>query len=322
VSTVAPPTTRTPEPVRARPRRRRGRALRSRTAPHLFILPAVVLYVCFTLIPVGYALVTSFFAQRLTGGSVIGVKRTVYVGLENYHDVLTEGQLLSGVGRVLLYGVIAVPLTLGLALLFALLLDAPATRARGFGRTAVFVPYAVPGVVGALMWGFLYLPATSPFSYLTRGLGLGSLPFLDARGLYGAFANISIWGGVGFNMLVIFTALRSIPRELVEAARLDGAGEVQIALRIKVPLVTPALALTAIFGVLGALQLYGEPLTLKPLSTAIFDTWAPLLTIYRDAFVVDNLSGAAAASVVLALGTSAVTLVVLGLSRYLTRRNA
>lgn len=300
----------------------RVRRHRPRLAPYVLILPAVLLYLGFTVVPVGYTLVSSFFAQRLAGGSVLGIKKTVFVGLENYLDVLTDGNLPAGIGRVLLYGVIAVPVTLGLALLFALLLDVPAARARRFSRVAIFVPYAVPGVVGALMWGFMYLPATSPFSFLTRKIGLGSIPFLEPTGLYGALANISVWGGVGFNMLVIYTALRGISPELLEAARLDGADEVQIALRIKIPLVVPALVLTGIFGVLGALQLYGEPLTLKPLSTAITQTWAPLMTIYRDAFTLDNLPAAAAASVVIALGTSLVTLVVLGVARYVRRRNA
>lgn len=298
------------------PRRRRRRSL----APYLFSAPAMVLYLAFTVVPVLYALWMSFFAQRLVGGGVLGTKQTVFVWFENYVGVLQDAALVSGLGRLALYGIIAVPLTLGLALLFALLLDAPGTRLKRFTRTAIFVPYAVPGVVAALMWGFMYLPSTSPFSYVTRALGLGSIPFLEPHGLYGAFANIAIWGGVGFNMLIIYTSLQSIPNELIEAARLDGAGEVQIALRVKVPLVGPALLLTSIFGILGALQLYGEPLTLKPLTNSISETWAPLMTIYRDAFALDNLPAAAAASMVLAVGTAIVSLIVLGTVRAVARR--
>lgn len=289
-------------------------------APYLFSAPAMLLYLAFTVIPVVYAFGSSFFAQRLTGGGVLGVKKTVFVALENYRDVFRDASLVSGLGRLAIYGVIAVPLTLGLALLFALLLDAPGSRFRAFSRTTIFIPYAVPGVVAALMWGFMYLPATSPFSYVSRQLGFGSIPFLQPHGLFGALANISVWGGVGFNMLVIFTALQSIPGELIEAARLDGANEVQIALRVKVPLVGPALVLTSIFGLLGALQLYGEPATLKPLTNSISDTWAPLMTIYRDAFTLDNLPAAAAASMVLAIGTAAVSLLALAVVRRLSRR--
>ncbi|MFD6138346.1 carbohydrate ABC transporter permease [Promicromonospora sp. NPDC060271] len=280
----------------------------------------MILYVAFTVVPLGYAFGSSFFAQRLTGGGILGTRRTVFVWFENYAEVLTNASLVAGLGRLAIYGIIAVPLTLGLALLFALLLDASGTRLKRFGRTAIFIPYAVPGVVAALMWGFMYLPATSPFSYVTRAMGLGTIPFLEPHGLYGSIANITVWGGIGFNMLVIYTALRSIPNEMIEAARIDGAGEVQVALRIKVPLVGPALVLTSIFALLGALQLYGEPAMLMPLTNSISTTWAPLMTIYRDAFVLDNLSSAAAASMVLAIGTAAVSVVVLVVVRRLSRR--
>lgn len=307
----------TSAPARAAVARRRRRRT---AAPYLLSAPAIVLYVVFTVIPVLYTLGISFFAEKLTGGGTLGIRETVFVWFENYAEVFSDPQLLAGLGRLAIYGVIAVPIMLGLALLFALLLDSPGARLRRFARTAIFVPYAVPGVVAALMWGFMYLPSTSPFSYVTRSLGLGSVPFLEPQGIYGALANISIWGGMGFNMLVIYTALRSIPQELIEAARLDGAGEVQIALRVKVPLVGPALLLTAIFALLGALQLYGEPLVLKPLTDTISTTWAPLMTIYQDAFALDNLPGAAAASVVLAVGTAAVSMAVLLIVRWTTRR--
>ncbi|SMH33634.1 multiple sugar transport system permease protein [Rathayibacter oskolensis] len=304
---------------RHRPRPRRS-SLRSRTAPYFFSAPAMILYLAFTVVPLFYALGTSFFAQRLTGGGILGTKESVFVWFENYAKVFTDASLVAGLGRLAIYGLIAVPLTLGLALLFALLLDAQGTRFTRFGRTAIFIPYAVPGVVAALMWGFMYLPSTSPFSYVTRSLGLGSIPFLEQEGLYGSIANITIWGGIGFNMLVIYTALRSIPNELVEAARIDGASETQIALRVKVPLVGPALILTAIFALLGALQLYGEPAMLMPLTNTISTTWAPLMSIYRDAFVLDNLSSASASSMILAIGTAAVSLAVLAVVRRLSRR--
>ncbi|WP_255513442.1 carbohydrate ABC transporter permease [Homoserinibacter sp. GY 40078] len=283
----------------------------------------MVLFLAFTVIPVGYTLGSSFFAMRLTGEGVLGgIRTSVFVGLENYIAVFQNSEMLAGLGRLAIYGIIAVPLTIGLALLFALLLDSPGVRLKRFGRTAIFVPYAVPGVVAALLWGFMYLPETSPFSYITRAIGLGSIPFLEPEGLYGALANISIWAGVGFNMLVIYTSLRSIPGELLEAARLDGASEVQIALRVKVPLVLPALILTGIFGLIGALQLYGEPLTLKPMTNSISETWAPLMSIYRDAFVLDNLPEAAAASNVLAIGTVLLSLTVLFVVRRINARAA
>jgi len=283
-----------------------------RLAPYLFTAPAVVLYLLFTVIPVGYAIWLSLRAYRVQGG-LLGRKEDVFVGVENYVAVLQDSTFLAGFGRLFVYGVIAIPLTLGLALLFALLLDVPAVRAKRFSRTAIFIPYAVPGVVAALLWGFMYLPSTSPFSFLTRAAGWGPIPFLVEPGIYGSLANIAIWGGVGFNMIIIYTSLRGIPSDIYESARLDGASERQIALRIKVPLVTPALVLTAFFSLIGTIQLYGEPATLQPMTSVISNSWVPLMAIYRDAFGTDDLPQAAAASTLLAMGTVVVSALVLRL---------
>jgi multiple sugar transport system permease protein len=274
-----------------------------------------VLFVAFLLVPMLYAVHLSFRGLRLQPGGAFGRRQEVFVGLENYVSAVTDAEFLAGFGRLAVYGVIAVPLTLGLALLFALLLDLPRARATRFSRTAIFLPYAVPGVVATLLWGFLYLPSTSPASYLSERWGWGSIPFLDGSLIYPSVANIAVWGGVGFNMLIIYTALRGIPAELYDAARIDGCSEWQIALRIKVPMVAPALVLTGLFALIGTLQLYGEPTTLRPMTTEISKTWVPLMKIYRDAFSNDDLPLAAASSVLLALGTLAVSVVVLRLAQ-------
>jgi multiple sugar transport system permease protein len=291
-------------------RRRRGPL-----APYLFLLPALLLFAAFLLVPIAYSVYLSFRGLRLQSGGAFGRRQEVFVGVENYVSALTDAEFLAGFGRLAGYGVIAVPLTLGLALLFALLLDLPRVTATRFSRTAIFIPYAVPGVVATLLWGFMYLPSTSPFSYLTERWGWGAIPFLEGSLLFGSVANIAIWSGVGFNMLIIFTALRGIPAELYDAARIDGCSEWQIALRIKVPMVAPALVLTGLFSLIGTLQLYGEPTTLQPMTSEISQTWVPLMTIYRDAFTRDDLPLAAASSVLLALGTLVVSVVVLRLAQ-------
>lgn len=292
------------------PRRRRRRTI----APYVFLAPALALFVVFMLVPIVYAAYLSFQTYKLEGGGILGTRVQVFAGLENYIAVLTDPELGAGFGRLAVYGIISVPLTLGLALLFALLLDVQTVKAKRFSRIAIFIPYAVPGVVAALLWGFMYLPGTSPFSYITKALGWGTIPFLDDPAIFGSIANIAVWGGVGFNMIIIYTALRGIPTEIYEAARIDGANEWQIAVRIKVPLVVPALVLTGIFSLIGALQLYSEPMTLKPMTNEISQSWVPLMTIYKMAFITDDLPGAAALSVVLAVGTVIVSALVLWLT--------
>jgi multiple sugar transport system permease protein len=114
-------------------------------------------------------------------------------------------------------------------------------------------------------------------------------------------ANIGVWGGTGFNMIVMYTALRSVPHELYEAARLDGASELQIALRVKIPMITPALWLTGVFSMIATLQVFNEPNTLAPLTNTISPVWMPLMMIYNLAFNEDNIYEAAALSIMLAL---------------------
>ncbi|MCW8221311.1 carbohydrate ABC transporter permease, partial [Streptomyces griseolus] len=150
-----------------------------------------------------------------------GARDEIWAGLANYTDALSDSELLHGTLRILGYGLIVVPVMLGLALLFALLLDTDRLRLRGFSRLAIFLPYAIPGVVAALMWGFLYLPDVSPFHFLLDKAGLPRPDLLDGGPLYLALANIAVWGGTGFNMIVIYTSLRAIPAEIFEAARLD-----------------------------------------------------------------------------------------------------
>lgn len=290
---------------------RTSRNLRPRLAPWLFLAPALALFALFLLLPILYAVCLSFTSLKVVAGGAFGQRQLVFVWFDNYVSSLTDPELLSSLQRLAIFGVISVPVTLGGALVLALLLDLPGIRFGRMSRVAIFLPYAVPGVIATLLWGFLYLPSTSPFNYVTRALGWGNIDFLGLPGLYGSLANIAIWGGLGFNMIVMYTALRSVPSEIYEAARIDGASEWQIARLIKIPLMAPALILTTLFSLIATLQAYGEPQTLKTLTNTISGTWFPLMKVYRDAFGSDDVAGAAATSVVIAIGTLIVSLVLL-----------
>ncbi|AIR96699.1 ABC transporter permease [Streptomyces glaucescens] len=273
-------------------------------APYAFLLPAAILFALFFALPIGYAVWLSFRKVKVSGlGLGSGARREVWAGLENYTAALTDGELLDGALRVLGYGCIVVPVMLGLALLFALMLDSEKVRLAPFTRLAIFLPYAIPGVVAALLWGFLYLPDVSPFHFALDRLGLPQPDLLDGGPLYLALSNIAVWGGTGFNMIVIYTSLRSIPAEVHEAARLDGATPLQIALRIKIPMVAPSLVLTFFFSIIATLQVFSEPTTLKPLTNSVSTTWSPLMKVYQDAFGKGDIHAAAAQATIIALVT-------------------
>ena len=279
--------------------RRRGKA-----TPYLFIAPAAALFTLSIAVPILYAGYLSLRTVKVSGlGLGPGARTEVWAGLKNYSRTLTDHDFLSSVARVVLYGGVVIPVMLGFALLFALLLDSPRVRARGLSRVVIFLPFAVPAVVSSLLWGFLYLPAVSPFTFAADKVGITLAHPLDPDLVLFAIANIAVWGGVGFNMIVLYTALRTIPTELRDAAELDGCSEIQFAWRVKVPIIAPSLVLTSIFSLIATLQVFAEPTVLRPLTNTISTSWSPLMTIYRDAFTRDDVYSAAATSVVLALAT-------------------
>ena len=197
----------------------------------------------------------------------------------------------------MLFGAVQVPVMLGIALVLALLLDSPLVKGKKFFRLAFFVPYAVPGVIAAIMWGYLYSPNLSPFAAFTSEFDL-----LSPSTVLWSIANVVTWVYVGYNMLIIYSALLALPQEIFEAARLDGASQWQIAWSIKIPLVAPAITLTAIFSIIGTLQLLAEPQVFRSFTSSVSSTFTPNLAVYATS-AVPNVSLAAAMSVVLALAT-------------------
>ena len=282
-----------------RPAPRRRIPVPHKGAIAVFIAPFGVLFVLFYLIPILQAIWQSMLVIERDG--TFGQATEVFGGFAQYALVFQNGPFWASVVRVLTFGIVQVPVMLGLALLFALLLDSPLVKGKRFFRLAFFVPYAVPGVIAAIMWGFLFSPNLSPFTALTK-----NVDFLGADLVLWSIANVVTWVFVGYNMLIIYSSLLSIPTELYEAARLDGASQMRIAWSIKIPLVRPAILLTAVFSIIGTLQLLAEPQVFASFSSAVISTYTPNMTIYATASV-PNASLAAAFSVVLALATFALS---------------
>jgi multiple sugar transport system permease protein len=175
-------------------------------------------------------------------------------------------------------------------------------RLAKFSRLAIFVPYAVPSVVATLMWGYLYGPDFGPFAQISRALGFGPPPFFTQNGMLFSIMNIVNWEFIGYNMIIIYAALRSIPSELYEAARVDGASEIRIATSIKIPAVRAALLLTVIFSVIGTFQLFNEPHLMRTLAPTVIGTaYTPNLYAYNIAFVNQDTNYAAALAFLLGL---------------------
>lgn len=269
--------------------------IRYRRAIAIFIVPFGVLFAAFYLTPIIYAVYESLLKVQRVG--TFGAPSLVFGGLSQYARVFQDSEFWSSLLRVLLFGVVQVPVMLLLAMLFALLLDSPLLRGKKFFRLAFFAPYAVPGVIAAIMWGYLYSPSLSPFKLVTS-----NVDFLSGSTVIWAVANVVTWVYVGYNMLIIYSSLLAIPTEIYEAARLDGAGQFRIAVSIKIPMVVPAIVLTAVFSVIGTLQLLTEPLVFRQFTSSISSTFTPNMLVYSTSSV-PNFNLAAAFSVVLAVAT-------------------
>ncbi len=275
---------------------------RRKLTPYLFLLPFGLVFLLFFIAPIFYAIYESLFRSQRSGLG-LGAPTIVFNGLSNYLQVIHDPDFYTGVGRVLLYGIVQVPIMLGSALLLALLLDSTVVRFKSFFRLAFFVPYAIPGIIAALLWGYLYDPGLSPIVKGISSLGLGTPDFLGPNTVLWSIANIVTWAWTGYNMLIIFAALQAIPTEIYESARIDGASGWRIAWYIKIPLVAPALVLTCIFSIIGTLQLFNEPQVLTTISNNISTSYTPNLYAYYTAFSNNNYYYAAAIAVVLALVT-------------------
>ena len=286
---------------------------RRRRATAGFLAPFGALFLLFYVVPIGYALFRSFFVTSREGA--FGVATEKFGGLDNYIRALEDAEFVRSIGRMLLFGVVQVPVMLGLALLFALLLDSGVARLRGFFRLSYFAPYAVPAVIGAIMWGFLYAPSLSPVVDVLRDLNIG-VNFLGSGTILWSIANIVTWTYTGYNMLIIFAALQAIDRDLYEAARMDGASGWRIARSIKIPMVRPALVLTGVFSIIGTLQLFTEPQVLRSITTSITSTYTPNLVAYTAASS-NAFNYAAALSFLLAAATAILSFALL---RFTQRR--
>ncbi len=276
--------------------------------------PFFVLLVTVFLIPVGTAVYLSFFSDDQPGLG-FGPERTVFVGLRSYAAVLTDPTFLGGLGTVALYCLIYIPLMVVGALALALLLDSGVVRLRAFAQLGLFLPHAVPGIIAALIWLYLYTPGISPVIELFAQADV-TIDFLGVHTVVPSIVNIALWSNLGYNMVVFYAALQAVPREVIEASVVDGAGPVRTALQVKTPLVRASIVMVSIFTLIWALQLFTEPMLLSQSSPMISSRFSPSMYIYDAAFTRNNYGLAAAASVVLLVCTIALSY---GVTRFTSR---
>jgi multiple sugar transport system permease protein len=290
----------TPPPKRHASTARR----RQNIAAYGFVLPFFLVFLAMLVTPLVYSGYLSLFQSQLVGGET-------FAGLANYVRALSDPDFLGSVGRAGLFFVIQVPIMLGLALFFALALDSARARGSKAIRLLIFMPYAVPAVVATLMWGYLYGPDFGPIAQVSRALSFGTPNLLSAQTILYSIMNIVTWEFIGYNMIIMYAALRSIPAELYEAAEIDGAGQFRVAWSVKIPSIRPAILLTVIFSIIGTFQLFAEPSLLNIIAgDAITRSILPNYYAYNVAFLDQELNYAAAIAFLLGIVIAIVSYIV------------
>ncbi|KFJ08217.1 carbohydrate ABC transporter permease [Bifidobacterium tsurumiense] len=243
-----------------------------------FMAPFAILFAFVFILPIFWAIYSSFFRQVSEGGGAYGGGSLVnkFVGLQNFQYVITSSAFWSGTGRVLLYTLIQVPLMIVSALALAMLLDSFIVKHVTTFRLGYFLPYAIPGVVAAIIWVYLYNGQISPLVKGLAALGI-NVDFFANNILLASMANITTWTFTGYNMLIFLAALQAIPHDLYEAARIDGANGFQIAMKIKLPNVRGAALLAMLLSIVGTIQLFNEPQIMQTADPGISKSYTPMM---------------------------------------------
>jgi len=262
--------------------------------------PFALVFVFVFVIPIMYAVYISFFQNRMIGG-------TRFVGFDNYVRLLHDRQFWSAVGRVALFTVVQVPVMLFLAAAMALALDSMKLHGTRFFRISTFLPYAVPAVVSTLIWGFMYGAKYGLVGSFNGFFGT-HLDVLAPGVLLASIGNIVTWEFTGYNMLIFYSSLSTIPHSLYEAASIDGASEWQIVRSIKLPELRGSLAITVIFSISVSFQLFNEPSIMQNMvpGNAIGTYYTPNMYAYNLSFAGNQSNYAAALAITMAVITMAI----------------
>jgi multiple sugar transport system permease protein len=270
----------------------------------VFVAPFMAVFVLVFIAPLAFAIYLSLYRKQMIGG-------TTFVGLENYTQLMSDSNFWSALSRVLLFLAIQVPIMLILALAAAFAIDSARLHAPSFFRLMIFLPYAVPAVVAVLMWGFIYGDDFGLAANLNDFLGSKVVEPLSDKWILTAIGNIVTWEFVGYNMLIFYSTLTTIPGELFEAAELDGAGPFRVIRSIKLPALRGSLVIATIFSIIGSFQLFNEPNILRPLIQNVVTTdYTPNMYAYNLSFAGQQHNYSATVAIVMGVVTAVIAYVV------------
>jgi len=273
----------------------------------MFTGPFLFFFIIVFIAPLAYAIFLSFLQPKMVWGVSQGNQ---FVGFANYVKLFADPNFWSGVIGVSVFLVIQVPIMLLISLFLALVIDSGRLYGTGFFRLSVFLPYAIPAVVASLMWGFLYGTQYGVMASFNNFFGV-FVNFFSPRLIWLGIGNIVTWEYIGYNMLIFYAALKTVPASLYEAAAIDGANEWNSIRAIKLPAIRGSLMIAIIFSIIGTFQLFNEPNVLKELSGNVITTYfTPNFYAFQLAFNARNPNYSAALAIIMGLLTIIVAYIV------------
>lgn len=291
---------------RARRARRKGQ--RDTRMSYLLLAPYLLLLAMFGVFPVAYAFGLSFFDTI----------EMVFWGVTNYEFVFDDFRVPASVVNVMTFVALWVSLTvIGVAAL-SLMLDSIGRRAANILRTVYFLPGAVTSSAIVVLWLFVLDPSVSPFQAVQHAIGWSTRADVIAGvGLAGIFAIMAYFSASGGWIVVFGGALSSLPAEVMEAARIDGANRLQLALRIKLPMIWRSLVLMGILSLAAGLQLFVEP-QLMGLAGPQFaqSDWSLNQMAFQYAFRMGDFGASAALSTLLVGASIIIALVIVFATKF------
>ncbi|MEW1718031.1 sugar ABC transporter permease [Streptomyces sp. NPDC093109] len=265
-----------------------------------FTFPFFLGFLVFTVVPVVIALKESLYTEQGSGLG-FGPKTIEFSGLDNFVRGFEDAKFWTAMGRVALFAAISIPLIQLASLGLALLMDMVKQRLANRFRIALLVPYMIPGIVATLIWIYLYSPVVGPITPFLAFFGIDA-NFYSGDMIWVSIGILIAWSSIGFNMLILYASLQSVPRELFDSARVDGASEWRMAWSIKVPLVRRSLVLTTVLSIIGSLQIFSDPLLFRSMTPeTVTRDFTPIMAIYDWAFAQGDFNYAAALSIILAV---------------------
>ena len=261
---------------------------------YLFVLPDLIGLLIFVVVPIIFAVYISFHQWNL-------VSDKVFIGIDNYKNLFSDKEWWNSLLRTFKFTLIYVPTLFVLALLFANAINYLKGKLLGFVRTAFLMPYAITSVIAATLWMFLYDEKRGYINAVLNVFGIPDLQYLGAKNqAMIAIIVVVVWINLGYNMILFLSAMKEIPYECIEAAKIDGAGKWKTFRHITFPLIQNTSVFILITSTIASFQMLDQIMVMTRGGPAK-STEVAVLYIYQQSFDFLNMGYASALSVVLFL---------------------